>query len=120
MRRSLLVALVAALIVVAMGASAAFAGEITGNGKSLKNPDGTLNGRSICAFSGLNDDPPGLDPENGPPGRTQSFGQDVRTVSSTHGCSTRVMSATRTYWGAPASDARHTVEGLRATGALTV
>ena len=38
-----------------LAASAALAGEITGNGKSLKNPDGTLNGRSICAFSGRQD-----------------------------------------------------------------
>jgi hypothetical protein len=40
-----------------LGANAAFAGEITGNGKSLKNPDGTLNGKSACAFSGREDDP---------------------------------------------------------------
>ena len=38
-----------------LAASAALAGEITGNGKSLKNPDGTLNGRSACAFSGRQD-----------------------------------------------------------------
>jgi hypothetical protein len=43
---------VAGFIVVAMGVSAALAGEITGNGQSLKNDDGTLNGRSVCAFSG--------------------------------------------------------------------
>jgi hypothetical protein len=36
---------------------AALAGEITGNGKSLKNPDGTLNGKSACAFSGREDNP---------------------------------------------------------------
>ncbi len=40
-----------------LGATAAFAGEITGNGKSLKNPDGTLNGKSACAFSGREDNP---------------------------------------------------------------
>ena len=38
-----------------LAASAAVAGEITGNGKSLKNDDGTLNGRSACAFSGRQD-----------------------------------------------------------------
>jgi hypothetical protein len=43
--------------ILALSANAAFAGEITGNGKSLKNPDGTLNGRSECAFSGREDDP---------------------------------------------------------------
>ena len=37
--------------------STAVAGEITGNGKSLKNDDGTLNGKSQCAWSGREDDP---------------------------------------------------------------
>lgn len=36
-------------------ANAGIAGEVTGNGKSLKNEDGSLNGASECAFSGLND-----------------------------------------------------------------
>jgi len=36
-------------------AASAMAGEITGNGKSLKNDDGTLNGKSACAFSGRQD-----------------------------------------------------------------
>jgi hypothetical protein len=63
-----------AAVFVCLSASPALAGEITGTGKSLE----PLHGRSICAYSGLNDDPEGLDPENGPPGRTQSFGQDVR------------------------------------------
>ena len=77
MKRSLLVAVLAALMVTAMGASAAFAGEITGNGKSLKNDDGTLNGHSACAFSGLNDTFTG-DPEVPDADgffRTQSWGQ---------------------------------------------
>ena len=43
--------------ILCLSASVAFAGEITGNGKSLKNPDGTLNGKSACAFSGREDDP---------------------------------------------------------------
>lgn len=38
-----------------LAATAAFAGEITGSGKSLKNPDGSLNGKSACAFSGRQD-----------------------------------------------------------------
>ena len=77
MKRSLLVAVLAALMVTAIGASAAFAGEITGNGKSLKNDDGTLNGHSACAFSGLNDTFTG-DPEVPDADgffRTQSWGQ---------------------------------------------
>jgi hypothetical protein len=43
--------------ILSLGASVAFAGEITGNGKSLKNDDGTLNGKSLCAFSGREDAP---------------------------------------------------------------
>lgn len=46
---------VAALALTALGTTAAYAGEITGHGDSLKQPDGTLHGASICAFSGLND-----------------------------------------------------------------
>jgi hypothetical protein len=46
---------ICAALILGLGANAVFAGEITGNGKSLKNSDGTLNGNSICSFSGLND-----------------------------------------------------------------
>ena len=61
----------AALLLIGVGAHA---GEITGNGKSLKNDDGTLNGRSACAFSGLEDDPS----ETG--NRAQSWGQIPKMV----------------------------------------
>ena len=44
----------------------ALAGEVTGQGEPIE-----VNGRSICAFSGQNDG-------NLPPGRTQSFGQNVQ------------------------------------------
>jgi hypothetical protein len=60
------------------GAGAAFAGEITGNGKPTAGP---VHANSICVFSGQNDDPgaplDGSGP-NGPGGRSQSFGQDVK------------------------------------------
>lgn len=52
-------------VVVGLGCSPAFAGEVTGNDKDIDPP-----GRSICKFSGQNDGNP-------PPGRTQSFGQSV-------------------------------------------
>jgi hypothetical protein len=57
-----------------LGANAVLAGEITGTGRTLE----PLHANSICAYSGLNDDPTGINPENGPPGRTQSYGQDVK------------------------------------------
>lgn len=62
MKRSTLVMLLAVLMVMAMalGASAAIAGEITGNGKVLKVEDSKwdtgLHARSLCAYSGQEDD----------------------------------------------------------------
>ena len=63
----LIVAALCAVVVAAIGASSAFAGEITGNGKTLWTntdvwgvPPGSvphiLNGNSPCAFSGQEDD----------------------------------------------------------------
>lgn len=49
------------------------AGEITGNGKK----EDFSQGASICKFSGQNDDPTGTQGQ-GPGGRVQSFGQDVK------------------------------------------
>jgi hypothetical protein len=66
--KKLLTAAIVAAAVVALGATAAGAGEITGNGT-----DKEVMGRSICAFSGLNDH---VSPEE--PDRTQSFGTIVR------------------------------------------
>ena len=64
------------LAVGAMGASAAFAGESTGNGRYINgSDDAPLHGKSACAYSGQN--PEGLlspsDP-NYEPGRAQSWG----------------------------------------------
>jgi hypothetical protein len=70
-KRSWLAAVVLAATIVGSGSTAAFAGEITGNGKPV-----AAEGRSICKFSGQNDDP--TSPVDG--GRTQSFGQIVRQV----------------------------------------
>jgi hypothetical protein len=71
------VSLSAGAFALALLASPALAGEITGNGESLKNPDGHLNGRSECAFSGLNDTftgDPDVPDEDGF-FRTQNWGQ---------------------------------------------
>jgi len=81
MRRSTLITLLAAVMVMAMalGASAAFAGEVTGNGNSLKNADGSLNGHSACAFSGLNDTYTPGEPDAEGFLRTQNWGQLPKT-----------------------------------------
>jgi len=82
MSRRLVAAAAAALLIASLSASAVFAGEITGNGKILKTDDGTLHGRSACAFSGQ-EDLQFLDDEGNPlpeatkgiPGHAQSWGQ---------------------------------------------
>lgn len=58
-----------AIVAAALISSPLFAGEITGNGKSID-----INARSICAYSGLNDTPEGDLPNRDPGGRVQSFG----------------------------------------------
>jgi hypothetical protein len=67
----------AAAVVLALSASVAMAGEVTGSGKNFDQNQG----RSWCSFSGLNDDPgaplDGSGP-NGPGGKSQAFGQDVK------------------------------------------
>ena len=74
-KKSWLVALLGTVVLAAVAAGSAFAGEVNGKGEPIGAP---AHANSICVFSGQNDDPLGLDPENGPPGRTQSYGQDVR------------------------------------------
>jgi hypothetical protein len=70
-----------------VGTSAAFAGEITGNGKPTAGP---AHANSICVFSGKNDHPDAplsLDMSiapNGPGGVSQSYGQDVKLGLSPH------------------------------------
>jgi hypothetical protein len=73
-KKSLLAVAVSAAALAGLSAGPTFAGEVNG---STKNPkEDFAKGKSICMFSGLNDIPEG-DPEEGPPGRTQSYGQDV-------------------------------------------
>jgi hypothetical protein len=81
------IATFAAAVVVGIGASAAFAGEVTGNcnhaqaGSAAANnckTDQNANANSICSFSGQNDNPNSTNPEN-PGGKTQSYGQDVKS-----------------------------------------
>jgi hypothetical protein len=74
-RKSALVAVVCTMAVAGPGAGAAFAGEITGNGKPTAGP---AHANSICVFSGKNDNPsaPLDNPDAG--GVSQSYGQLVR------------------------------------------
>ena len=78
LRKATIATAVCTVAIVGATASAAFAGEITGNGKPTGGP---THANSICVFSGKNDDPTapldGSGP-NGPGGVTQSFGQDVK------------------------------------------
>jgi hypothetical protein len=75
--RSRVAVAVCAAAVGALGASAALAGESTGNGRYINGSDAApLHGKSACAYSGQN--PEGLlspDDPNYEPGRTQSWGQ---------------------------------------------
>lgn len=78
MRKRMVGVATCAAMLVSGGASAAFAGEITGDGKSLK----PLSAKSICAFSGLNDEYV-LGDESAP--RVQNWGsipKEVRDVLS--------------------------------------
>ena len=65
------------LLLLVVSAGVAMAGEVNGNGESLKIEDGKwptgLHARSFCAYSGQNDIPTSTDPAN-PPGRVQSYG----------------------------------------------
>ena len=81
----LALSMAAAAMVLAVTASVALAGEVTGSGKNVDQNQG----RSWCSFSGLNDDPgaplDGSGP-NGPGGQSQSYGQDVKLgLADPHG-----------------------------------
>jgi hypothetical protein len=87
MTRRILSALCAATLLLSVGATAVFAGEITGNGKSLHIGPHQLHGRSSCAFSGQEDlqwfNPDGSPKATftrGDPGHAQSWGQIPKTA----------------------------------------
>ena len=73
-KKSLLAAAFCAAAIAGGSASAAFAGEVTGSGANEDQNQGV----SWCSFSGLNDDPEGSDPANGPGGQSQSYGQELK------------------------------------------
>ena len=72
-KKNVLSVVVGTTAMVGLSASSAFAGELTGNGKSLH----PLNANSICAYSGLDD------ADDDEFGKTQNWGQlpkEVRDV----------------------------------------
>ena len=92
MLRRLTAAIGGAALVALLGANIAFAGEITGNGKSLHITDGKwgtgLHARSFCAFSGQEDLQFAPGGSKGVPGHAQSWGQipqDVRAFLTSIG-----------------------------------
>ena len=87
MRRVLAVAS-CAVAVAGLGAGSAFAGEITGNGKWIVgDPDLPLHGKSICSYSGQNDNWQLGNPVPDADGftRTQSWGQVARNANGALG-----------------------------------
>ena len=82
------IATFAAAVVVGIGASAAFAGEVTGNCNHAQagsaaadncKTDQNANANSICSFSGQNDNPNSTNPEN-PGGRRSRTGRTLSRV----------------------------------------
>lgn len=82
-----------AAVVLSLSASAALAGEVTGNGKPLwtdnkdwADPHHTLHGKSACAFSGQEDDQFPLAAHYSPTaGHSQSWGQIARNLNGADG-----------------------------------
>ena len=73
-KKRLLAVAVCSVVFLALFASTALAGEVTGSGKNSEQNQGV----SWCSFSGLNDEPDRpLDGFN-PGGTSQSFGQENR------------------------------------------
>jgi hypothetical protein len=81
-KKRVFIVAVCTLAVIALFAGTALAGEVTGSGQNSEQNQGV----SWCSFSGLNDNPgaptdPDADPAllvDGPGGRSQSYGQEVR------------------------------------------
>jgi hypothetical protein len=71
MQKRMLVVVACAVAALALGASGAFAGEVTGSGKR----EDQNQGKSWCSFSGLNDRLEGEGPTDT---QAQSYGQDVK------------------------------------------
>ena len=99
MARRLISAVLATAFLVTVGASAVFAGEVTGNGRSLHVEGGGkwgtgLHARSFCAFSGQEDlqwfttdgdTTPVANPVKGVPAHSQNWGHVKQALGLTGG-----------------------------------
>ena len=107
MIRRLVSAVAATALVATLAASAAFAGEITGNGKSLHVEDGGkwgtgLHARSFCAFSGQEDLQFEAGGSKGVPGHAQSWGQIPKAVRDSFPAAMHPGRACNPNYGPPA------------------
>src|SRR5262245_19852380 len=102
-RKSLLAGALCTAALVGASATAAFAGEITGNG-TLKQ----VNGNSPCAFSGQEDlqwyttdadDVPVANPIKGVPAHSQNWGHTKQALGLTGGANSTALD-----WGCNARD----------------
>jgi hypothetical protein len=96
------VALVAAAALATVAAGSAFAGEITGSGKWIAGSESApLNGKSDCAYSGLNDNSVLGNPVPDADGftRTQSWGQVIRNAGPLGGVPGSACNPTRATGG---------------------
>ena len=95
MTRRLVLAVMAAAMVMVLSTSAAFAGEVTGNGRKVMTIENSkwgtgLHARSLCAYSGQEDlqffqdegtdQVPVENPIKGVPNHSQSWGQIPKAV----------------------------------------
>jgi hypothetical protein len=96
------VAVVAAAALATVGAGSAFAGEITGSGKWIAGSESApLNGKSDCAYSGVNDNYVLGNPVPDADGftRTQSWGQVIRNAGPLGGVPGSACNPTRATGG---------------------
>ena len=92
------VAVFAVTALATVGVSSAFAGEITGNGKWIAGSESApLNGKSDCAYSGVNDNYVLGNPVPDADGftRTQSWGQVIRNAGPLGGVPGTACNPTR-------------------------
>ena len=96
------VTVVATAALATVGVGSAFGGEITGNGKWIAGSESApLNGKSDCAYSGVNDNYVLGNPVPDADGftRTQSWGQVIRNAGPLGGVPGTACNPTRATGG---------------------